>query len=187
MGLHFHICKMIGFKQIIFLGLFQTPVSSSFQLSMHQRQSQAGIERVFLEHFVFHCKYARELCNSQFVFIINSVYPGKCVLILFHLYLWLFVESSQLTDLNFSTTFICRLHRAQCAIKQTQVTVQKIGKEIEEKLRLTSTSNELVCFYIFACLNSSISKYDHHTLLKLIFFLKNFRLYFFFLFFLMFY
>ncbi|XP_033062637.1 UV radiation resistance-associated gene protein isoform X3 [Trachypithecus francoisi] len=38
---------------------------------------------------------------------------------------------------------LLRLHRAQCAIKQTQVTVQKIGKEIEEKLRLTSTSNEL--------------------------------------------
>ncbi|NXF88966.1 UVRAG protein, partial [Eubucco bourcierii] len=36
-----------------------------------------------------------------------------------------------------------RLHRAQCAIKQTQVTVQKIGREIEEKLRCTSTSNEL--------------------------------------------
>ncbi|XP_013925171.1 PREDICTED: UV radiation resistance-associated gene protein [Thamnophis sirtalis] len=39
--------------------------------------------------------------------------------------------------------FFRRLHRAQCAIKQTQVTVQKIGREIEEKLRLTSTSNEL--------------------------------------------
>nr|XP_004656317.2 UV radiation resistance-associated gene protein isoform X1 [Jaculus jaculus] len=38
---------------------------------------------------------------------------------------------------------LLRLHRAQCAIKQTQVTVQKIGKEIEEKLRLTSASNEL--------------------------------------------
>ncbi|KAM6159473.1 UV radiation resistance-associated gene protein [Rhynchocyon petersi] len=38
---------------------------------------------------------------------------------------------------------LLRLHRAQCAIKQTQVTVQKIGKEIEEKLRLTSTSNDL--------------------------------------------
>ncbi|KAI5193183.1 UV radiation resistance-associated gene protein isoform X3 [Manis pentadactyla] len=38
---------------------------------------------------------------------------------------------------------LLRLHRAQCAIKQTQVTVQKIGKEIEEKRRLTSTSNEL--------------------------------------------
>uniref|UniRef100_A0A8D1MLD9 C2 domain-containing protein n=3 Tax=Sus scrofa TaxID=9823 RepID=A0A8D1MLD9_PIG len=38
---------------------------------------------------------------------------------------------------------LLRLHRAQCAIKQTQVTVQKIGKEIEEKLKLTSTSNEL--------------------------------------------
>ncbi|XP_004708893.1 UV radiation resistance-associated gene protein isoform X1 [Echinops telfairi] len=38
---------------------------------------------------------------------------------------------------------LLRLHRAQCAIKQTQVTVQKIGKEMEEKLRLTSASNEL--------------------------------------------
>ncbi|XP_075402408.1 UV radiation resistance-associated gene protein isoform X2 [Tenrec ecaudatus] len=38
---------------------------------------------------------------------------------------------------------LLRLHRAQCAIKQTQVTVHKIGKDIEEKLRLTSTSNEL--------------------------------------------
>ncbi|CAM4344291.1 UV radiation resistance-associated gene protein isoform X1 [Caretta caretta] len=38
---------------------------------------------------------------------------------------------------------LLRLHRAQCAIKQTQVTVQKIGREIEEKLRLTSTSNGL--------------------------------------------
>ncbi|KAM6446266.1 UV radiation resistance-associated gene protein [Liasis olivaceus] len=38
---------------------------------------------------------------------------------------------------------LLRLHRVQCAIKQTQVTVQKIGRKIEEKLRLTSTSNEL--------------------------------------------
>ncbi|XP_018418817.1 PREDICTED: UV radiation resistance-associated gene protein [Nanorana parkeri] len=38
---------------------------------------------------------------------------------------------------------LLRLHRAQCAIKQTQVTVQKIGREIEEKLRLSSTSNSL--------------------------------------------
>ncbi|KAG8431293.1 hypothetical protein GDO86_019109 [Hymenochirus boettgeri] len=38
---------------------------------------------------------------------------------------------------------LLRLHRAQCAIKQTQVTVLKIGKEIEERLRLTSSSNEL--------------------------------------------
>ncbi|NXM76115.1 UVRAG protein, partial [Serilophus lunatus] len=38
---------------------------------------------------------------------------------------------------------LLRLHRAQCAIKQTQVTVQKIGKEIEEKLRCASTRNEL--------------------------------------------
>ncbi|NXI46799.1 UVRAG protein, partial [Galbula dea] len=38
---------------------------------------------------------------------------------------------------------LLRLHRAQCAIKQTQVTVQKIAREIEEKLRCASTSNEL--------------------------------------------
>ncbi|MEE6473183.1 hypothetical protein FKM82_009881 [Ascaphus truei] len=38
---------------------------------------------------------------------------------------------------------LLRLHRAQCAIKQTQVTVQKIGREIEEKLRLTSSSSKL--------------------------------------------
>ncbi|XP_075707454.1 UV radiation resistance-associated gene protein [Rhinoderma darwinii] len=38
---------------------------------------------------------------------------------------------------------LLRLHRAQCAIKQTQVTVQKIGKEIEEKLRLSSSSTKL--------------------------------------------
>ncbi|XP_056417158.1 UV radiation resistance-associated gene protein isoform X2 [Hyla sarda] len=38
---------------------------------------------------------------------------------------------------------LLRLHRAQCAIKQTQVTVQKIGKEIEEKLRLSSSCNKL--------------------------------------------
>lgn len=38
---------------------------------------------------------------------------------------------------------LLRLHRTQCAIKQTQVTVQKIGREIEEKLRLTSASNKM--------------------------------------------
>ncbi len=38
----------------------------------------------------------------------------------------------------------CRLHTAQRAIKQTQVTVQKIGKEIEEKLRTTATCTERV-------------------------------------------
>lgn len=61
---------------------------------------------------------------------------------------------SILEDLSFISVTLClefiicisRLHRAQCAIKQTQVTVQKIGKEIEEKLRLKSTSNELVGF-----------------------------------------
>lgn len=37
-----------------------------------------------------------------------------------------------------------RLHTAQRAIKQTQVTVQKIGKEIEEKLRTTATCTERV-------------------------------------------
>lgn len=38
----------------------------------------------------------------------------------------------------------CRLHTAQRAIKQTQVTVQKFGKEIEEKLRTTATCTERV-------------------------------------------
>lgn len=47
-----------------------------------------------------------------------------------------------------AVTSLYRLHRAQCAIKQTQVTVQKIGREIEEKLRCTSTSNELVSLII---------------------------------------
>ena len=37
-----------------------------------------------------------------------------------------------------------RLHTAQRAIKQTQVTVQKIGKEIEEKLRTTAACTERV-------------------------------------------
>eukprot|EP00062_Callorhinchus_milii_P025199 gi/632985922/ref/XP_007909952.1/ PREDICTED: UV radiation resistance-associated gene protein-like [Callorhinchus milii] len=36
-----------------------------------------------------------------------------------------------------------RLHTAQRAIKQTQVTVQKVGKEIEEKLRLTASTTKL--------------------------------------------
>lgn len=47
-----------------------------------------------------------------------------------------------------AVTSLYRLHRAQCAIKQTQVTVQKIGREIEEKLRCTSTSNELVSLIV---------------------------------------
>lgn len=38
----------------------------------------------------------------------------------------------------------CRLHTAQRAIKQNQVTVQKIGKEIEEKLRTTAACTERV-------------------------------------------
>ncbi|XP_062052717.1 UV radiation resistance-associated gene protein isoform X2 [Lepus europaeus] len=57
-------------------------------------------------------------------------------------------KSNLQVDLNcvrnsYDVFSLLRLHRAQCAIKQTQVTVQKIGKEIEEKLRLTSTSNGL--------------------------------------------
>lgn len=40
--------------------------------------------------------------------------------------------------------FLHRLHTAQRAIKQTQVTVQKIGKEIEEKLRTTASCTEKV-------------------------------------------
>uniref|UniRef100_H3CDN0 UV radiation resistance associated gene n=3 Tax=Tetraodon nigroviridis TaxID=99883 RepID=H3CDN0_TETNG len=40
---------------------------------------------------------------------------------------------------SYSVFSLLRLHTAQRAIKQTQVTVQKIGKEIEEKLRTTAT------------------------------------------------
>lgn len=49
-------------------------------------------------------------------------------------------------DLDGDVVFFssCRLHTAQRAIKQTQVTVQKIGKEIEEKLRTTATCTERV-------------------------------------------
>uniref|UniRef100_A0A673Z0R1 UV radiation resistance associated gene n=1 Tax=Salmo trutta TaxID=8032 RepID=A0A673Z0R1_SALTR len=39
---------------------------------------------------------------------------------------------------SYSVFSLLRLHTAQRAIKQTQVTVQKIGKEIEEKLRTTT-------------------------------------------------
>nr|XP_042132788.1 UV radiation resistance-associated gene protein [Peromyscus maniculatus bairdii] len=61
---------------------------------------------------------------------------------------------------------LLRLHRAQCAIKQTQVTVQRIGKEIEEKLRLTSTSNELVGFCTSTCSNFLFSSNDYHIILR---------------------
>ncbi|ERE65278.1 UV radiation resistance-associated protein [Cricetulus griseus] len=44
---------------------------------------------------------------------------------------------------SYNVFSLLRLHRAQCAIKQTPVIVQRIGKVIEKKLRLTSTSNEL--------------------------------------------
>ncbi|XP_040037875.2 UV radiation resistance-associated gene protein [Gasterosteus aculeatus] len=43
---------------------------------------------------------------------------------------------------SYSVFSLLRLHTAQRAIKQTQVTVQKIGKEIEEKLRTTTTCTE---------------------------------------------
>ncbi|KAI5614333.1 UV radiation resistance-associatedprotein isoform X1 [Silurus asotus] len=43
---------------------------------------------------------------------------------------------------TYSVFSLLRLHTAQKAIKQTQVTVQKIGKEIEEKLRTTAACTE---------------------------------------------
>ncbi|CAH2225834.1 UV radiation resistance-associated gene [Pelobates cultripes] len=52
------------------------------------------------------------------------------------------VEQSSVRN-SYGVFSLLRLHRAQCAIKQTQVTVQKIGREIEEKLRLTSLNNQL--------------------------------------------
>ncbi|XP_061596183.1 UV radiation resistance-associated gene protein [Cololabis saira] len=43
---------------------------------------------------------------------------------------------------SYSVFSLLRLHTAQRAIKQTQTTVQRIGKEIEEKLRTTATCTE---------------------------------------------
>nr|XP_020477728.1 UV radiation resistance-associated gene protein isoform X1 [Monopterus albus] len=43
---------------------------------------------------------------------------------------------------SYSVFSLLRLHTTLRAIKQTQVTVQKIGKEIEEKLRTTATCTE---------------------------------------------
>ncbi|KAG7483627.1 hypothetical protein MATL_G00040390 [Megalops atlanticus] len=43
---------------------------------------------------------------------------------------------------SYSVFSLLRLHTAQRAIKQNQVTVQKIGKEIEEKLRTTAACTE---------------------------------------------
>ncbi|CAL9685937.1 unnamed protein product [Knipowitschia caucasica] len=43
---------------------------------------------------------------------------------------------------SYSVFSLLRLHTAQRAIKQTQVTVQKFGKEIEEKLRTTASCTE---------------------------------------------
>ncbi|KAI3373415.1 hypothetical protein L3Q82_022021 [Scortum barcoo] len=45
---------------------------------------------------------------------------------------------------SYSVFSLLRLHTAQRAIKQTQVTVQKIGKEIEEKLRTTAACTERI-------------------------------------------
>ncbi|XP_067841745.1 UV radiation resistance-associated gene protein [Heptranchias perlo] len=44
---------------------------------------------------------------------------------------------------SYSVFSLLRLHTAQRAIKQTQVTVQKVGKGIEEKLRLTASTTKL--------------------------------------------
>ncbi|XP_048388958.1 UV radiation resistance-associated gene protein isoform X2 [Stegostoma tigrinum] len=44
---------------------------------------------------------------------------------------------------SYSVFSLLRLHTAQRVIKQTQVTVQKVGKEIEEKLRLTASTAKL--------------------------------------------
>ncbi|XP_041054828.1 UV radiation resistance-associated gene protein isoform X2 [Carcharodon carcharias] len=44
---------------------------------------------------------------------------------------------------SYSVFSLLRLHTAQRAIKQTQVTVQKVGKEIEEKLRLTASTTKM--------------------------------------------
>ncbi|XP_061558049.1 UV radiation resistance-associated gene protein isoform X1 [Phycodurus eques] len=49
----------------------------------------------------------------------------------------LHVDQSSVRN-SYSVFSLLRLHTAQRAIKQTQVTVQKIGKEIEEKLRTTA-------------------------------------------------
>ncbi|XP_034034916.1 UV radiation resistance-associated gene protein [Thalassophryne amazonica] len=53
----------------------------------------------------------------------------------------LHVDQSSVRN-SYSVFSLLRLHTAQRAIKQTQVTVQKIGKEIEEKLRTTATCTE---------------------------------------------
>ncbi|XP_061754130.1 UV radiation resistance-associated gene protein isoform X3 [Nerophis ophidion] len=50
----------------------------------------------------------------------------------------LHVDQSSVRN-SYSVFSLLRLHTAQRAIKQTQVTVQKIGKEIEGKLRTTAT------------------------------------------------
>ncbi|XP_038673569.1 UV radiation resistance-associated gene protein isoform X3 [Scyliorhinus canicula] len=52
------------------------------------------------------------------------------------------VEQSSVRN-SYSVFSLLRLHTAQRAIKQTQVTVQKVGKEIEEKLRLTASTTKM--------------------------------------------
>ncbi|XP_013863378.1 UV radiation resistance-associated gene protein [Austrofundulus limnaeus] len=56
-------------------------------------------------------------------------------------YTQLQVDQSSVRN-SYSVFSLLRLHTAQRAIKQTQVTVQRIGKEIEEKLRTTATCTE---------------------------------------------
>ncbi|XP_053702772.1 UV radiation resistance-associated gene protein [Synchiropus splendidus] len=53
----------------------------------------------------------------------------------------LHVDQSSVRN-SYNVFSLLRLHTAQRAIKQTQVTVQKIGKEIEEKLRTTATCTD---------------------------------------------
>ncbi|XP_062870312.1 UV radiation resistance-associated gene protein isoform X2 [Trichomycterus rosablanca] len=52
------------------------------------------------------------------------------------------VDQSSLRN-SYSVFSLLRLHTAQKAIKQTQVTVQRIGRQIEEKLRTTAACTEL--------------------------------------------
>ncbi|XP_037544075.1 UV radiation resistance-associated gene protein [Nematolebias whitei] len=56
-------------------------------------------------------------------------------------YTQLQVDQSSVKN-SYSVFSLLRLHTAQRAIKQTQVTVQRIGKEIEEKLRTTASCTE---------------------------------------------
>ncbi|CAG5876175.1 unnamed protein product [Menidia menidia] len=65
---------------------------------------------------------------------------------------------------SYSVFSLLRLHTAQRAIKQTQVTVQRTGKEIEEKLRTTAActerqKKERECMYLrIAVLRSELQR-----------------------------